>query len=56
MKTKILMNKVKTLSLITLLAITLSAPSYAASKQKPPTAATEISMSWYQPVLDFFNI
>lgn len=57
MRTNTTVNKAKTLSTITLLVLALAAtPSFAGSKTKPPTGEQVVEMSWYQPVLDFFNI
>lgn len=34
---------------------TISVNSYAGSRVKPPVANAQLNVSWYQPVLDFFN-
>ena len=57
MKSNTLTNKAKILSIATLVVFTFAAtPLGASTKQKPIGAEQVVEMSWYQPILDFFNI
>ncbi len=54
-----MMKTKNTLSTATIFIVILFASTNAnatGAKVKPPVEGTPISMSWYQPVLDFFNI